>query len=507
MLTLIVIGAIVAYGGTKPPSGDGGNDPDEDPTVSNQLYTVTFDANGGEGGWTMDLDYGAALSVPVVTRAGYTFVGWVPEVADTVPIGGATYTAQWEKDPEPTPTPEPTPDPTPTPEPTPTPTPDPTPTPEPVPEPTPEPTPTPEPEPTPTPETVVVPELYKNGVEGAAPTAAASVYDGYLVDALGNVKGTIQVKIGAPNKKTGLATASATVQIGTAKKKTLKGADKGKTVIASDGPTDIEFVGGESCVVMLGAYGMSGYYGAYEIDGSRNVFTSKDKSEASAAAKAIEKFVGAYVVMWDGGTASVTIDKKGKAKASITLSGGAKGTATSQLLVGDEWLCVPVMVTKKMNVAFTLWLPADGGEAVVTGLGDDVVVGKTGAIKVGAKFYLDTDDAFWAKVSPDYMAEYLPNGVEVKQKGTKLNLPKAGKLTVKKSVLDDSKAGENPSGLKLTMKKDGTFSGSFKVYYIAGGKLKMVTVNVSGVVINGIGYGAATVKKISGSVPISITAD
>ena len=95
MLTLIVIGAIVAYGGTKPPSGDGGNDPDEDPTVSNQLYTVTFDANGGEGGWTMDLDYGAALSVPVVTRAGYTFVGWVPEVADTVPIGGATYTAQW----------------------------------------------------------------------------------------------------------------------------------------------------------------------------------------------------------------------------------------------------------------------------------------------------------------------------------------------------------------------------------------------------------------------------
>ena len=102
------------------------------------------------------------------------------------------------------------------------------------------------------------------------------------------------------------------------------------------------------------------------------------------------------------------------------------------------------------------------------------------------------------------MVKYLPNDVEVTQKGTKLNLPKAGKLTMKKGVLDDSKSGENPSGLKLTMKKDGTFTGSFKVYYIAGKKLKSKTVNVSGVVISGIGYGAATVKKTSGSVAVSI---
>lgn len=160
-----------------------------------------------------------------------------------------------------------------------------------------------------------------------------------------------------------------------------------------------------------------------------------------------------------------------------------------------------------MNVAFTFWLPADGGEAVVTGLGDDVVVGKTGTLKSGAKFRLDTDDAFWAKVLPNLMAEYLPNGVTVTQEGTKLVLPKAGKLTMKKGVLDDSKAGENPSGLKLTLKKDGTFSGTFKVYYIAGVKLKTETVNVSGVVINGIGYGVATVKKISGGVSISIDLD
>ena len=341
----------------------------------------------------------------------------------------------------------------------------------------------------------------EEAIETPAPATSASEYNGCLYDDAGNMRGTIQVKIGAPNKKTGLATASATVQIGTAKKKTLKGVDKGKTVIASDGPTDIEFVGGEECVVTLGSYGMAGYYGAYEIDGSRNVFTSKDKSEASAAAKAIEKWVGAYVVMWDGGTASVTIDKKGKAKASITLSGGAKGTATSQMLVGDEWLCVPVMVTKKMNVAFTLWLPADGGEVVVNGLGDDVVAGRGGALKAGAAFRIDEDE--FAAVTGINALPYLPDGVPVAQKGSKLTLPKAGKLTVKKGVLDDSKAGENPSGLKLTLKKDGTFTGSFKVYYIEKGKLKSKTANVSGVVLNGVGYGTATVKGKSG-VPVTI---
>ena len=74
--------------------------PAEDVTYAAQWtpnkYAVTFDANGGSGGATATLDYGAAIVPPTVTRTGYTFLGWSPEVAETVPLDGATYTAQWK---------------------------------------------------------------------------------------------------------------------------------------------------------------------------------------------------------------------------------------------------------------------------------------------------------------------------------------------------------------------------------------------------------------------------
>ena len=59
-------------------------------------YTVTFDANGGSGGWSRSMDYGAAIVAPTVTREGYTFVGWTPTVDATVPTGDVAYTAQWK---------------------------------------------------------------------------------------------------------------------------------------------------------------------------------------------------------------------------------------------------------------------------------------------------------------------------------------------------------------------------------------------------------------------------
>ena len=58
-------------------------------------YTITFDANGGEGGWSQSMDCGDALTAPTVTKTGYTFAGWTPAVPATVPAGNATYTAQW----------------------------------------------------------------------------------------------------------------------------------------------------------------------------------------------------------------------------------------------------------------------------------------------------------------------------------------------------------------------------------------------------------------------------
>ena len=59
-------------------------------------YSVSFDANGGVGGVTNELDYASRIVVPDVTREGYTLAGWSPEIDETVPASNAIYTAKWQ---------------------------------------------------------------------------------------------------------------------------------------------------------------------------------------------------------------------------------------------------------------------------------------------------------------------------------------------------------------------------------------------------------------------------
>ena len=194
----------------------------------------------------------------------------------------------------------------------------------------------------------------------------------------------------------------------------------------------------------------------------------------------------------------MTVANKGKAKVAGMLADGTKVSASSQLLVGDEWCCVPVLEPKKSHLAFVLWLPKNGGSAVVTGLAD-AIVGKPGTLKAGAEFRMD------ALLGDAKYADYLPNGVPVTG-GAKWVLPKAGKVQLAKDgSVDAAKLLENPSALKLTYTaKTGAFKGSFKAYSDVNGKPKGVTVNVTGVLVDGVGYGAATIKKVGGvSVTIS----
>ena len=58
-------------------------------------YTVMFDANGGDGGWSEAREHGSAIAAPEVSRVGYQFKGWAPSVAETVPAHDVTYVAQW----------------------------------------------------------------------------------------------------------------------------------------------------------------------------------------------------------------------------------------------------------------------------------------------------------------------------------------------------------------------------------------------------------------------------
>ncbi len=452
-------------------------------------YVVRYNANGGSGvmgDQAFEFDKPATLDANAFSKRNYVFAGWATtatgdavyaDCAEVVNLttdngGVVTLYATWTFIPQPEPTPGPTV------------------------------------EPTPAPVAAETPRLWTE-VTGAVP-AVAAVYDGYICDGAGNVKGTIQVKVGKPGKKDGLAAVSAVVVGPDGKKTKLKASDKGKAQITSDGPTTVSLDGGDACTVVLGADGMGGTYGAYEIDGARNVFASKDSADKAAAAAVLAKWKGAVNVAWRAdatervppyNTLSVSIANKGKVKVAGTLANGTKVSASGQLSVGEEWCCVPVVVSKKgVSLQFAVWLRRVGDNAPyrVVGLGDDVKVGKPGTLKGGAAFRIDAD-AFAARWGQRALP-YLPDGVAVGG-GAKWTLPKAGSVAYAKgtTTVDEAKAGENPSGLKLTYKaKDGTFKGSFKAYADVGGKPKATKVDVTGVLVDGVGYGAATVKKVGG---------
>ena len=335
-------------------------------------------------------------------------------------------------------------------------------------------------------------------VSGSAPETAASVFDGYLYDtATGAMKGTVQAKVSKP--KYGLA------------KVTVAIVPYGERKVTKKSVLDLASGKVEGMDLTLGGDGMSGTYGGYAIDGARNLFSSKDKAEQAIANGVLEDWLGAVNVSWEGGVLSAVLSKKGKVKIAGTLADGTKVSATSLFLIGKSWCCVPVAWTKKgAGVAFTLWLKRGGTGVAVVGLGAGVSAGQPGELESDALFRV-VKAAFvslWedAGLAGKLLADQLPTNVRVSSVGGRWQLPKAGKVVYIKGTtdVDPEKAGENPSGLKISYKaKDGSFKGSFKAYADNGGKLKATTVDVAGVLVGNVGYGRAIVKK-AGSVSATV---
>jgi hypothetical protein len=240
-------------------------------------------------------------------------------------------------------------------------------------------------------------------------------------------------------------------------------------------------------------------------------FDSKDKAEKAEAEAMFEPYLGAYAMICEDGTFSVTLAKKGKVTIKGTVD-GAKMSAKAQALICEDKICIPVVYSKKsVNLAFTIWLPFDDGEAEVVGL-EGAVFGKAGTLGEGARFMIDGDIGDAIETEDARTLELLPNDEEVTVSGSKWLVTdgvKAAKVACKNGelMITEGKKGAgivNPSGLKLTYKaKDGTFKGSFTAYAIVKGKLKKHKATVEGVLINGVGYGTATIKKL-GSWPVTI---
>lgn len=104
-------------------------------------------------------------------------------------------------------------------------------------------------------------------------------------------------------------------------------------------------------------------------------------------------------------------------------------------------------------------------------------------------------------------AEYLPRGQKLSSSGTKLTVPRAGRVSYKKGTFAVSAGGEgNPSGLKLMYAaKTGTLKGSFNFYTFNGQKLTRFTAKLTGVTVDGKGYMAVKVNRVNFSPSLKAT--
>ncbi|MCQ2391534.1 MAG: hypothetical protein MJ240_08915 [Kiritimatiellae bacterium] len=336
---------------------------------------------------------------------------------------------------------------------------------------------------------------------------AALQYDGFVQDAEGTPMGMITLKIAKAKAGATSAKGSCSLTLSDGKKQTLKG-----DVNLTTGAFSATAKDGRTLSLVLGVSSLSGAFGPYSVGGALNLFASKDAADKAAAAAVLTACGGVYTMAlpsangWAG--LSVTVAAKGKAKVSGALADGTKVSITSQLIVGGDWCCVPMVYAKKgVSLAATLWIAKDGSSCKVTGV-NGAQVGRLSALKDGLSFSVDAEElqrlcgsAVTVLAEPDY----LPHGLAVSQNGAKWIVAegaKAGKLVWDRAAgqIDLAKSkivGFNVPGLKLTYtSKTGSFKGSFKVYTVVNGALKNATATVNGVVVDGIGYGSAAIKKL-----------
>ena len=430
-------------------------------------YTITFDSAGGSSVAPIVQRCGTAVTAPAdPVRPGYVFAGWTPALPETMPASDLTVTATWKSQTDPT-------------------------------------------------NTETNAEWHAEGILYSHITSdkvdAAMTYDGCLYDAQGRVAGIVQVKRGKYNAQKDLAKITATVTLAGKKKLSYTG---GAWHSGSDQVKLTSTKDSRVLKVVLGARGLAGTYGnEYVVDGAANLFTSKnarDKNDSAAVLNGIKAVGGAYVIAVpsDVGWGGLTLAVKSRGKVSVTgtLAGGKKVNVSSQLLIGEASCCIPVVSSKFAEPAFVVWLARDGGSAEVVGLDGAKLAAVKSSLAAGATFKVD-EAALMAMLGSSLRTDYLPNGFSVTAAGTKWlveNGAKAGQVKMDRQTGELTTTSENWAALKLTYKaKTGQFSGSFKAYTQAAGKLKTATVKVAGVLVDGTGYGMATVKKQSATVKVA----
>ena len=394
-------------------------------------YKVTFDAAGGTGGYSSQMDYGTPITPPEVSRTGYDFMGWDPMVDAVVPASDVTYVAQWKE------------------------------------------------------------SSGEGGGSGGEGEGGGSGEGG--------------------------------------------SGGEGEGGEGEGGGSGGEGEGGGSGGEGEGGEGEGGEGGGSGGEGEGERYEKLEMDDITAAYEA-PKAVTLHGAVYDGCDVVAIVElklgkvnaKKGTSKigGSVTLLDGKKITIKAVTVSGIDGKS-PVTVSLEVKGRGTMHV-AIGGTTFAGSLGDGHVQSASVGVAWGgasAAVSVETDDmsAFPGKVLADLLP--APEVADVnkgkwtfkKAAGVKWAKPKKGAElpeiydaeSGKGLVVDTSKGKTNLSGMKLTYTpKKGTFKGSFKVYELQGSgkgtKLKKYTFKVSGVVVDGIGYGLAVCKKPMLSCPVSI---
>ena len=219
--------------------------------------------------------------------------------------------------------------------------------------------------------------------------------------------------------------------------------------------------------------------------------------------------------------------KTGKVSGSVTTLDGNKHAIAAFNLKGIDGTS-PQIVALKVKDLGTMNVTI-GGKQFAGSLGDRHVqsakvggkwAGKAASVSVAVGDVSKFSGTMLRELLPDVESASVKNGkwAFAKSAGVKWAKPKRGasrseyydEASGKDLIVDTAKGKTNLSGLKLTYTpKAGTFKGSFKVYALQGTgtsrRLKSYTVNVTGVVVNGVGYGTAMCKKpAAGPWPVTV---
>ena len=323
--------------------------------------------------------------------------------------------------------------------------------------------------------------------------AKAETYVGWLRDGSGSIAAQITVKTSAAKSGKAAKSTITVIPVG-GKKYTLK-----TTVLPGGNPTD-EFG------ITYGELGLAGTLKGFAVEASADVAKSKDASVKALAGK-IPVGTYTFVVETGDGTAvfSAAVDKKGKARVQGFLGNGTKVSVSATGSLGDTYFAVPVVVSKsKVSFGFVLWIPLAGGSPVFVGaIGSSWQALRAGgaiALSNGVHAFDFEMPSFRSYIAAVGSTPAAPVGEEFTVSGSKWVFAKTvGKLKVVDGVLSVASKGEpsNLSGLKLTYTaKTGLVKGSFKLYYMDGGKIKSDKVTIVGAVAEGVFMGNGTVKKL-----------